>query len=325
MIDEKSGPKPEVSIQITNWNTATLLDQCLNSIIANTRDADYEIIVIDNDSPEAGFQDVKKKYLECENIRWIENKENTGAMVVDQNLHYCHGKYLLIAGPDTVFFPGTVRNMVDFLDSNPQAGAVTAKFLNPDKSTQYYYFRFWDLKMFFFFSSAGSALDMMLFHNRFRRFYSYRDLDMNQTTEIEQPSAVCIMVRLHPPVVDYFSDERFPFYFGDVDLCKRIYDKGYKIFLVPKAEVVHYMSSAFKKANNKWKRREFKKGAIAYFKKHQKSTILVRLIFFLDDIALGVINIMPLKVTNQLRSKYGIDSEHGLAPIPSRRSTATPG
>ena len=34
-------------------------------------------------------------------------------------------------------------------------------------------------------------------------------------------------------------DEQFPIFFNDVDLCRRVYDKGLKIFVLPAAEIIH--------------------------------------------------------------------------------------
>lgn len=276
--------RPDVSIRIINWNTHELLEQCLTSVIQNTKDVSFEIVIIDNNSTGTGFKKVKEKFSGYTNITWIENDKNRGGLVDDQTLPYCHGRYLLILGPDAVVLPQSLKKMVEFLDNNEEAGAVTAKLLNLDGSPQNYYYKFWNLRMFFFSTILGGALDKIFFKDRFKLHYFGGDVDPSKITIVEQPAGACLMLRWDPPVVDYITHEDFPFYFGDVDLCKRIYANGYKIFLLPSAEVIHFKGSSFKKADSDWKRKEYKSSAIKYFKKyHKNKLIFLKLILFSDD------------------------------------------
>jgi len=276
--------KLDVSIRIINWNTNELLDQCLTSIIQNTDGVSYEIIVVDNNSTDMGFKSVKEKFLKYSNITWIENDKNIGGLADNQALQYCQGRYILILGPDTIVLPQALKRMVDFLDKNKEAGAVTAKLLNPDMSPQNYYYKFWNLSMLFFSTVLGQLIDRIFFKSRFTQYYFGGDIDSSKTTIIEQPAGACLMLRWDPPVVDYIIDKDFPFYFGDVDLCKRIYNNGYKIFLLPFAEVIHFQGSSFNKADSNWKKKESRLSLIKYFKKYHKSKVIfLKLIILLKD------------------------------------------
>lgn len=93
------------------------------------------------------------------------------------------------------------------------------------------------------------------------------------------------MFRRDPIATDYIADEDFPFYFGDVDLCKRIYDNGYKIFLLPSAEVIHFQGSSFKKASRTWAYNEHRSSLIKYCKKYHKSKVMfVKLILLRNEL-----------------------------------------
>jgi hypothetical protein len=288
---EQDRQKPDVSIRIINWNTHELLEQCIESILKNTQNISYELVIIDNNSTSPGFDRIEAKFSECENITWIKNDKNLGGFVDHLTLPHCHGRYLLILGPDTIVLPDAIKTMVDFMDDNKQAGAVTAKLLNPDGSPQNYYNRFWSLSMVFFSTPIGRLLDKILFRNRFKRYYFGGDIDPNKIQVIDQPAAACLMLRWEPRVVDYITSEDFPFYFNDVDLCKRIYNNGYKIYLLSTAEVIHFQSSSFKQANKEWRLRERRSSIIKYFiKYHKKKVIFLKLILFVDDISRYVYN-----------------------------------
>lgn len=78
---------------------------------------------------------------------------------------------MLLIGPDTIVLPQCLKKMVDFLDNNEEAGAVTAKLLNPDGSPQNYYDKLWNLSMFLFSTMVGGLVDRIFFKNKFRRYY----------------------------------------------------------------------------------------------------------------------------------------------------------
>jgi N-acetylglucosaminyl-diphospho-decaprenol L-rhamnosyltransferase len=52
----------KISIIIVHYNTTELLATCLDSIIKKTNNVDYEIIVIDNNSPDRSCLSLQKKY-----------------------------------------------------------------------------------------------------------------------------------------------------------------------------------------------------------------------------------------------------------------------
>jgi len=276
-------PQPDVSIIVINWNTDKLLEQCLTSIVENTKDISYEMMIIDNNSAGTGFKRVKQRFSEHTNFNWIENSENIGGIANNRVMPDCGGRYLLLMGPDTVVHPQCLDKMVDFLDNEKEAGAVTAKLLNPDGTPQNYYFKFWNLPMVFFSTGIGQLIDKIFLKGRFKRYYFGGDIDPNMINVVEQPAGVCFMLRWDSLAADYITDESIPFYCGDVDLCKRIYQSGYKIFLLPSAEVIHYTSSSFKQTDKKWRVREQRASSIKYFKKHHKrKVIFLKLIIVLD-------------------------------------------
>jgi len=283
-MTDKNNRKLDVSIIIVNWNTDKLLEQCLSSVIQNTHNISYEIFVIDNNSMGTGFERVKKKFSKKPNLYWFKNKENIGALACNQVLPYCRGRYILLLGPDTIVLPNAIDRMVEFLDNRPEAGAVTAKLLNPDGSPQNYYYKFWNLQMLFFSTSIGKILDKVLFKGRFERYYFGGDINPNEITIVEQPCAACFMFRRDPIALDYIIDKDFPFYFNDVELCRRIYEKGFKIFLLPTAQVIHFQGSSFKKADGRWKSKEYRLSAIKYFKKYYGiKFIFAKLLLMLDN------------------------------------------
>ena len=63
----------KLSIIIVNYNVTELLRNCLSSIINFVQDLPYEVIVIDNNSPDSSWKDLK---IEFPTVQFISSEVN---------------------------------------------------------------------------------------------------------------------------------------------------------------------------------------------------------------------------------------------------------
>lgn len=267
MADGSRGPI-EVSIVVINWNVSDLLRRCIDAVLATAGDVSWEMFVIDNDSRDMDFDLVAAAYAGCPHLCFLRNPANEGGVAVNRVHRRARGRYLLLLGPDAVLMPGSLRALVDFMDRG-QAGAATAKLLNPDGSPQMYYYRLWSLPMVFWVDTLlGAAIDRLLLGRRRRRHYLGLDVPVDRVTRLEQPPGACLILRREALEEDeWVIDPAFPFYFNDVDLCLRLQARGWGIYLVPEARVVHDHCSSFRKADPCWARREYLASQLRFFQK----------------------------------------------------------
>lgn len=228
-----------LSIVIANWNTKELIKQCVESIFQSVSQAlDYEIIVIDNGSGDGSAQ-----YLESlgSSIKLILNSENKGyAKACNQGMKISRGKYILLLGSDTIMKQGTLERCISFLDENEDAGAVSCKLLNPDGTVQNSLKRFPKLSnAFFTYLSLG----------RLNTEYDMAEFNYNRTIEAEQPAATFLMLRNNLAGKIGYFDEAYRILYNDVDLCRRIWDEGYKIYFLHDCSIIHYGSHSTKNAD----------------------------------------------------------------------------
>lgn len=266
----------DVSIATVNWNTTSMLDRCIDSVRNSIEAISYEMFVIDNDSHDMDFKEIVEKYSPYKNIFFIKNNTNEGAAALNRIIGLFRGRYLLVLGPDTIVKRAALDRMVRFMDTRKDAGCTSAKLLNPDGSVQFYSYRLWSLIMVFYLNTyLGSLIDCHAFNHRKRKYYLGQDIHITADgVEVEQPSGACIIVRPELLVDDgYIIDPRFPFYYNDVDLSMRIAKKGYKIYLLSSAEVVHFISSSFKQRDDLWNDKECKAGQIKYFEKYYPAQV----------------------------------------------------
>ena len=78
---EKSSTKIDISIIIVNYNSSFFLLQTLESIINNTCEISYEIIIVDNNSKDNTVKTVYSEfqsYIDKKTIKIIVNEKNLG-------------------------------------------------------------------------------------------------------------------------------------------------------------------------------------------------------------------------------------------------------
>ena len=225
----------DVSIIIVNWNTRFLLDQCLHSIETGVGGLATQVLVVDNGSTDGSAELVADKFPHVELVR---NQENLGfARANNQAYGRAQGRYVLLLNPDTELRRGAVKQMVRFLDTDRQRAGVTAVLRNPDGTLQRYHKRLprWSSVLW-----SETLLRNIAPCNRWVREFYMLDEPFDVVTEVEQPPAACLMLRRAIVGTERLFDERFPIFYNDVDLCRRLRDAGHRLFLLPEAEVMHH-------------------------------------------------------------------------------------
>lgn len=225
----------DVSIIIVNWNTRSLLEQCLLSVEAGAAGVKSHVFVVDNGSTDGSAELVARQFSQ---VKLVRNQENVGfARANNQASRLAQGRYVLLLNPDTELREGVVKQMVRFLDADPQRAGVTAVLRNPDGTLQRYHKRLprWSYVLW-----SETLMRNVVPGNRWARAFYMQDESFDVVTEVEQPPAACLMVRQSVIGAESLFDERFPIFYNDVDLCRRLRDAGHRLFLLPDAEVMHH-------------------------------------------------------------------------------------
>ena len=271
-----------LAIIIVNWNTCKLLEDCLDSIPANTSTSPFEIWVVDNASIDESPRMVRERFPQ---VHLIENLDNVGfAGANNQAIQRCTEKYILLLNPDTLVEPCALQTLVDFLDTHPKAGAAGARILNPDGSTQ-----------------ISSHPRPTLFREFWRMFHldalwQYAEYPLSkwgtdQAQEVDALMGACLLLRKE--VLDHigYFDEDYFIYSEEVDLCFRIQRAGWHLYWVPHAKVVHFGGQSTQQVPNEMFLHLYQ-SKIKYFRKHHGSSaaqvyILILLIAALSRIILA--------------------------------------
>ena len=102
----------DLSIIIVNYNTCDLLRDCLRSVLASQVELSYEILVVDNKSPDDSVAMVRSEYPQAQ---LTESPINGGyAHANHLGLRAASGAHLLLLNPDPVLPPRAMRAISDF-------------------------------------------------------------------------------------------------------------------------------------------------------------------------------------------------------------------
>ncbi|KKQ42236.1 MAG: glycosyl transferase family 2 [Microgenomates group bacterium GW2011_GWC1_37_8] len=253
--------KFKVSIIIVFHNGIGSLLRNLESVRENKPRVSYEVIVVDNGSSGRVKKILKKKYKW---VKYIKSSRNIGYSGGNNfGAKYANGEYLLILNPDTKVTNGSIDSLVSFLDKNPKSAIVAPNLIHPDASV----FEHMGGKELTPLRGvvALSFLNRLFPKNRISRDYFMADIDKNTLREVGfvPGSAFMIRKRIFWKIGGF--DENFFLYFEENDLCKKVMELDYKVFINPKSKIIHFWESD---KNNENLKRIFRKSRFYYFKKH---------------------------------------------------------
>lgn len=242
---------PGLSALLVNYNSGAFAVRCAESLrkdwLRGGRDpARLEIVVVDNASPEDQSEHLTRlEELGCKVVRNDSNPGYSGGI----NLAWRHstgepGDAVAILNSDLHFLPGSVGTLVDHVTGNPDVGIVDPRacmdqlgVLNLPRNLL---------------PTPFDLLGMTLAHLSpfWCRVYSRRRVRLNmqwftaeRPIETDMISGACMFLRretiqrLGQPM-----DERFPLYYEDTDLCRRVARLGLKIVHHGGARILHHWS-----------------------------------------------------------------------------------
>jgi hypothetical protein len=128
--------KPLVSIISINYKQALVTCEMLASLQAVTY-PNYEIIIVDNASPEEEITPIEKDYPNAQLVRSPQNLGFAGGN--NLGIAVAKGKYLLFLNNDTEVAPGFLEPLIELFEANASVGVASPKiiFHGTDNLIQY--------------------------------------------------------------------------------------------------------------------------------------------------------------------------------------------
>lgn len=258
---------PDVDVVIVTRDTREMTLRCVLSVLAEAGGPlDLSCTVVDNASSDGTAAALAR---EAPAVRVIANARNEPyGRACNQGLAGGSGRYVLILNSDIVALPGSIRRLVAFLDGS--AGHVAAGGRTVDPGTRAvqvgHAVRAFPTLPAQLAQLAG--LERAAPWNPISRRALGLDLDYERTQDVDQPPGSCLAVRRADFEAIGGFDEDFFYWYEDVDLCRRLADRG-RIAYVHDAPFEHESSATFASWGSPQRIRSWYWGVFLYFAKHR--------------------------------------------------------
>ncbi len=211
-----------MSIVIPVYNEYRMTVYCLNSLLENTSDVAYEVIIADDAST-----DLTNTLLErIEGVPSVRSETNQGFVNnCMAGASRARGEYILFLNNDTAFTRGWLSQLVAALDADQQAGIVGPMLLFGNGRLQ----------------EAGGIIWNDASGWNFGRMDDPTMPEYNYLKETDYVSGACLLIRhILWEQLGGFDQRYVPAYYEDTDLCFSARATGYKVLYQPTSKVYHF-------------------------------------------------------------------------------------
>lgn len=236
-----------LDVVIVTYRSAAHLPACLAALPAAA-----QVVVVDNAS-----DDNSAAVAEAAGVHVVRNHENRGfAAAANQGAREGDGDLVLFLNPDAVVAARDIRLLCAAFTNDNRLGAAGPRLVAPTGGEQQ---AWWPLP-----SPGGTWVEALAAHRLLRR----------QNPRKGFVVGACLVVRRVAFDAMCGFDERFWLYGEETDLCRRLWDSGWKVRLVPEATATH-VGGASGDGPGGVAFEHFQRGAELYIAKHNGATALV--------------------------------------------------
>jgi GT2 family glycosyltransferase len=225
---------PALDIIIVNWNSQSLLDECLAALDRSTIAARLNVVVVDNASRDGSAERLAVKRMA---LQVVINPDNLGfAAGCNQGARKAYAPLLLFMNPDVRVETDAVEKAAAYLadPAHANVGVLGIQLLDAEGNVQRSCART---------PTAAALLLHTLFLDRLCPTlvppHFLAEWDHGETGPVDQVMGAFLMVRrsLFEQLGGF--DERFFLYYEDVDLCLRVRQAGWSVVHFAGARAQH--------------------------------------------------------------------------------------
>ncbi|MBT8055394.1 MAG: glycosyltransferase family 2 protein [Gammaproteobacteria bacterium] len=257
-----------VAVLIVNHNAGDALARCIESVLSQGQEV--SVALVDNASDDGSAQMVGSLFGRLENVSLVFNQDNRGfSRAVNQAAALTRDgpeDYLLILNPDCELFPGSLRALVDALETRPSAAMAGPMVVDRHGSALRGTFRRFPDPWRAFLTFTGLA---RLEGKRASLQGVEPDEPLpGEVTEVDAVSGACMLVRKTVYRELGGMDEGYTLHCEDLDLMYRLQQKGFARIFVPTARVFHLQGLSSRR-RPAWVHFQKHRGMQRFFKKFQ--------------------------------------------------------
>lgn len=216
-----SSEQPRISIVVPVYGKVEYTLACLRSIVANSPTDAFEVIVVDDASPD----DSADTLAQIAGIRLLRNASNLGFVgSCNAGAATARGEFLIFLNNDTQVMPGWSEELLRCFELRADCGIAGSQLVYPDGRLQ----------------EAGAWVFADASAWNIGRFDSRTDPSVRYARKVDYVSGASLAIRREVFAELGGFDLRFaPGYYEDTDLAFAARAAGYSVWYVPNSVVVH--------------------------------------------------------------------------------------
>ncbi len=213
---------PRVSVIIPIHGKLAYTLACLRSIAHHGADAPFEVIVVDDASPDDSAETLAK----VGGLRLLRNERNLGFVgSCNAGAAAARGDYLLFLNNDTQVTPGWLDRLLDCFGEEPHCGLVGSRLVYPDGRLQ----------------EAGGIIFADASGWNFGRFADPNDPQFRYRRDADYVSGASILIETALfRALGGFDTRYAPAYYEDTDLAFAVRATGRRVIYQPESTVIHF-------------------------------------------------------------------------------------
>jgi GT2 family glycosyltransferase len=264
-----------VAVVILNFNGKKFLEQFLPSVTKYT--SGHKIIVADNNSSDDSVSFLQNNYPFVQIIR---NASNSGfAQGYNEALKQVDAEYYVLLNSDVEVTENWINNVTSLMESDHSIAACQPKILDFNNRSTFEYA-----------GASGGFIDAYGYPFCRGRVFNSLEEDKgqyNNATEVFWATGACMFIRSKAFwEVDGFDGDYFA-HMEEIDLCWRLKNIGYKIYVEPKSVVFHVGGGTLNKLSSRKTFLNFRNNLTTLTKNHSSRFLFWKIIFrmILDGVA----------------------------------------
>lgn len=226
---------PKVSFVTVCYRTPGLIRMLLKGAQAANFKFSFEYFLVNN-APEDGTSQMVRERFPW--VQVIDSPRNVG-FGAGNNLaiRRARGQYIMLLNPDLTIFPDEIEKLVKFMDDHPDVAFSGPLLLNPDGTRQDSCYRF-PAPMYALY--RRTFLGKLPSGQRYNHHFLMRDTQLDRPLEVDVLMGSAIMMRRSALDEIGLFDENYFMYLEEMDICRRAWEKKWRVAYVPHAKLVHY-------------------------------------------------------------------------------------
>ncbi len=227
----------QVSVIIVNFNSGSLLYDCLLSLFDST--ISIEVIVVDNNSEDDSLLKVASAFKNDTRLTIIRNSTNSGfAHASNQAVEKATGDYWLFLNPDCVIRSDTISEVRELMEKNPDVGMSGPLIVNPDGSEQRGCRRAIPTPWRSFVRAFGLS-KFFQDNPKYKDFLLHTEPLPDHPINVEAISGAFMFVRASATNEVGLLDDGYFLHCEDLDWCMRFRQKNWRLLFNPNTIVTH--------------------------------------------------------------------------------------